>query len=122
MAGLRPPTTTAARDRPGPQPSAGRTRAGFSGGPNEPEVARHPAGLSRRQASPGAGTAGFPFCQACAPALIAALAWVHLSLASSLGATSISLTHCRVAVSRWAPPTASPARTIAVPVPTIAAL
>ena len=34
-----------------------------------------------------------PFCQAAAPAAIAALAWVHFSLASSLGGTSISLMH-----------------------------
>ena len=71
----------------------------MSDGPNEPEVARDPAGLSP-QASACTGTTWFPFCQACAPALIAALAWVHLILASSLGATSISLTHRRVAAAR----------------------
>jgi hypothetical protein len=38
-----------------------------------------------------AGVAGDPLCQAAAPAATAALAWLHLSLASSLGGTSISL-------------------------------
>src|SRR5580704_4952085 len=63
-----------------------------------------------------------PFCQAAVPAAIAARAWVHFSLASSLGGTSISLIHWRVDASRCPPPMARPVRTISVPVPTIAAL
>ena len=44
-------------------------------------------------------TAGpLPFCQAPTPAEAAALACAHLSRASSLGGTSISLIHWRVAV------------------------
>lgn len=63
-----------------------------------------------------------PFCQAEAPAATAALVWAHFSLASSLGGTSISLTHRRVAHTRCPLPTARPARTIKVPVPTMTAL
>src|SRR5258706_4300506 len=50
------------------------------------------------------------FCQAPAPAVLAAaaaaLACASFCLASSLGGTSISLTHCRSADSKWKPPIA----------------
>ncbi len=60
--------------------------------------------------------------QAAAPAAIAALAWVHFSLASSLGDTSMSLIHWRVADSRCPPPMARPVSAINVPAPTITEL
>jgi hypothetical protein len=104
-----------ARERCGPG------RAGHLGRPNEPQTAWHPDELSH-QTPACAGTEPDPFCQACAPADIAALAWVHFILASSLGGTLISLTHRRVADSRWPPPMARPASTIMVPPPTITAL
>ena len=63
-----------------------------------------------------------PSCQAVAPAAIAARACVHFSRASSLGGTSISLIHWRVADIRYPPPTARPTKAISVPPPTIAAL
>ena len=69
-----------------------------------------------------AGEDWVPFCQAVAPADIAARACVHFSRASSLGGTSISLIHWRVADSRYPPPTARPAKAISVPPQTIAAL
>jgi hypothetical protein len=70
-----------------------------------------------------AGVAGGgPFCQAAVPAATAVLAWAHFCLASSLGGTSISLTHWRMAVSRCVLPKASPARATKVPTPTSAAL
>src|SRR5580704_16220230 len=70
---------------------------------------------------PAAGPAGGPFCQAPAPAAAAALACAHFSRASSLGGTSISSTQRRVAASRWAPPTARPARASMTPPPMSAA-
>jgi hypothetical protein len=104
----------------------GPGRAGHLGRPNEPQAAWDPDELSHQTpACAGtacAGTEPDPFCQACAPADIAALAWVHLILASSLGGTPISLIHRRVVDSRWPPPTARPASTIMVPPPTITAL
>src|SRR5271165_4105695 len=59
-----------------------------------------------------------PFCQAAAPAAAAVLACAHLILACSLGGTSISLIHRRVAETRCEPPTAMPARAIRAPAPT----
>ena len=44
-----------------------------------------------------------PFCQADAPAVYAALAWTHFSLASSLGCTSISLIQRRVTITVASP-------------------
>src|SRR5205823_9416819 len=62
-----------------------------------------------------------PLSHAVAPAAAAALARVHFSLASSLGATSIWRIHRRVTTSRCEPPTDRPARTSRVPAPASAA-
>src|SRR5271169_5429340 len=75
------------------------------------------AGQPGDQVSAG-WSAETPFCQAAAPAAAAVLACAHLILACSLGGTSISLIHRRVAETRCEPPTAMPARAIRAPAPT----
>ena len=66
--------------------------------------------------------AGRPFCQAAAAAVAAVFACTHLSFASSLGGTSMSLIHCRVASVKCELPTARPAMTSTLPTPTSVAL
>src|SRR5580658_3120933 len=66
---------------------------------------------------PAVSRAETPFCQAAAPAAAAVLACAHLIFASSLGGTSISRIHRRVAETTCVPPTAKPASAIRAPAP-----
>lgn len=71
----------------------GPARVKLRAGPGGHEI-HNEAGARRPASYPfaGMGRSGCaPFCQAAVPAAIAVRAWVHFSLASSLGGTSISL-------------------------------
>src|ERR1700722_18259709 len=93
-------------------PRSGSAQVGCPSG----RTARQPAGQVR---VPWGAEA--PLCQAAVPAAAAVLACAHLILACSLGGTSISWIHRRVAENRCVPPTARPARAIRAPAPKSAA-